>query len=179
MKSIFVSLSAHNGTLTLEKYDGKNGVYCCVLPTEESREALANLAMQVGNENYQTAKEKLHTTVVYSEKALDSVPRFIENSYEGVCEKVDFMVGHDGDTYIAASIACPALDSLHQLLLKHGAKHSFPEYVCHVTLDKYSADEWNKREAEIKEKLAEVNRQLEESRLVVSYDTVRIANLKD
>lgn len=179
MKTLFVSLSAHAGTLVLDKYDGKNGCYVCVLPNDECKEELAKIAQQIGNENYDEIKEKVHTTVVYSTAALKEIPKYIEPSFEGVCVKVESMVGHDGDTYIYAAIDCPALVNLHKTFLRNGAKHSFDDYVCHVTLDKHKADEWEAKKAEVEALIAQVNQQLEERRLVITYDEIRIANLKD
>jgi hypothetical protein len=179
MKKLFVSLSAHGGNLVLNSYTGDNGCYVCAIPSAKSKADLVNLSKAIGNTKYAETLDKLHTTVMYSEVPPSSLPKFIQPRHEGVCYKVDHMLGHDKEVYIYAAIECHTLTALHEQLKALGAEPSFPDYNCHVTLDKYQEKDWEKVKADVIAKIEEVNEQLKNKRLVVEYESVKVANLKD
>lgn len=180
MKKLFVTVSRSTGSLVLDTYDGKNGCYVCAIPDESSKKTLAGLARQIGNIDHAKLREKLHTTIMYSKRAPKALPKFNNTvAYAGICEKIESMVGHDNRVYIYASINSNPLRKLNKVFSEAGAKHSFEKYNCHVTLDKYSKEDWKENGAKIKQKLNEINGQLKTKRIYVNFDTIKVANLKD
>lgn len=181
MRTLFVTVSHSSGSLVLEKYDGKHGCYVCAIPNDTSKKILADLARKLGNIDHDELKEKLHATVIYSKRAPKILPKFDRTKirYEGICSKVESMVGHDKRIYIYAAINSNPLRKLNSIFTEAGAKHTFSKYNCHITLDKYSVEEWKTSGDKVKEKLAELNEQLKSNRLVLAFTEIKVANLKD
>ena len=180
MRKLFVTISRSVGSLVLDTYDGKNGCYVCAIPDDDSKKILSGLARQIGNIDHARLRDKLHTTIMYSKYAPKTLPKFKSNVlYEGIFEKIESMVGHDNRVYIYAAINSNPLRKLHKVFLDAGAKHSFAKYNCHVTLDKYSKEDWKENGDKIKQKLAEINGQLKTKRICINFEQIKVANLKD
>lgn len=176
MKKLFVSVSAETPKLELDSYTGNNGCYVAVLPNEETKKSLLELAFSLGFTD-ETAKEKFHTTVIYSTKPLKSVPKNVYSEYTGYCGKVNTLADHKGGIVVYAEISCPALNALHKTFKNHGAEHSYPEYLCHVTIGSLSAEEWQRDGEKYKNLIDSANSKLEERRIPIFYDKLEISNL--
>lgn len=177
MKKLFVSISAETPMLKLDSYTGNNGCYVAVLPNEETRVALLELAFSLGFTD-ETAKEKFHTTVIYSKKPLKAVPKTLFANYTGYCGKISTLVDHKGDIVVYADISCPALHALHKTFKNLGAEHSYPEYLCHVTIGSLSKDEWQMDNEKYKSLIDSTNSKLEERRIPIFYNRLKIADLR-
>lgn len=176
MKKLFVSLSSETPMLKLDSYTGDSGCYVAVLPDEETKVALLELAFSLGFTD-ETAKEKFHTTVIYSKKPLKAVPKNLSNEYTGYCGKISTLVDHKGGIAVYAEISCPALHALHKTFKNHGAEHYYPEYLCHVTIGSLSKDEWQMDNEKYKSLIDSANSKLEERRIPIFYNKLEIANL--
>lgn len=131
-------------------YTGNSGCYSCVRPDDTSKRAIVNLCERFG---LHTDPEELHCTLVYSrEKAIPMglIPVTTGRQFDAICTEVKCFQGHDDAWYVALGLDSEDLAAENKRLIESGAKHSFDDYMPHVTL------------ARVEEMTDDLKRQVEE-----------------
>lgn len=150
--------------LMYDTYDGTTGLYLAGTYTKASNRLIQDLCrfVQVPIPD----KTKLHTTIMYSEKGRPSsvdvfnVLSMYDHSFPVEANHLTVFEGHDDLYYtvIELSVDTPngqKLLSLHDHLQYVGARHSYPTFQPHITLQGTEVDP---RESSIfNNKIAEVN----------------------
>ena len=171
MKPIELFVTLCSPELEVIPYSMENGCYSAVTPDKASRLKLLNLGEQLG---FDINPDKLHITVIYSEKPV-SDPKVKSGKFAATCREVGYWTGHDGKTYVVAKINSDELHAEHQRLRSLGAEHSFPDYSPHVTLDA-SEGELSKK---LKKSIDEVNGIISRYPMELIFENQFIGDLKD
>lgn len=120
------------------RYSGQSGLYASVRPVRGFSKLRSRLR-ELGVEDV-VSQEDVHCTLIYSR---DSAPHVVKvggllikgpYNFHATPKQVRWWSGHDGDGYLVLELDSSNLHDRHLHWKELGAKHSFPEYVPHVTL---------------------------------------------
>ncbi len=101
------------------------GTYVAVLPTPST---LALVRAWADEHRFDLADD-LHVTLLYSRKVVNVVPCLDEFVATG--DRLEVLGGD-----LVLMLNCPALQARHSQLVAQGGTHDFPNYLCHMTLQK-------------------------------------------
>ena len=129
-------------TMMVESVDYKNGIYCCALPSQETKDAIKSLCAAYDVPNPLKASD-LHCTIIYSDKVdtdFESTPKYpkmLEAKFGGY----EFF-GEDKDTLVML-LDSPDLSARHKELMdKYDLNYSWDDYKPHITLS-YDAKDYD------------------------------------
>jgi aryl carrier-like protein len=110
-----------------------------VRPYAYSEHQLRSWAAQlVGAENLKAKiVDNLHATVMWSKVApAPEAMRLVDAQahYLAEFDHFEYWDGHDSDGYLVAVLTSDSLTRLHEEWKRRGARHSFDDYLIHVTL---------------------------------------------
>lgn len=101
------------------------GTYVAVLPTPSTVALLRAWA----DKNKFALVDDLHVTVLYSRKVVNVLPS--RDEFVATGDRLEVLGGA-----LVLLLNCPSLQARHAELVAQGGTHDFPDYMCHVTLQK-------------------------------------------
>ena len=120
--------------LLIESVEYKNGIYCCVNLSQETKDALKSLCSAYDVPNPLKAGD-LHCTLIYSTKVdddfecIEKYPKMLEATFDGYD-----MFGDDKNTLVI-KLNSPDLQKRHKELMdKYDLNYSYDEYRPHISL---------------------------------------------
>ena len=168
-------------SIDMTRLTGNGTTYACAVPTSETVSRL--LRMVDGTlPPFDPAelRDEAHCTLVYSKQAgidpvgLDVGPGQLSLSASMV--RVEYWAGHNGAGYVVLKLASPDLSALHKRFLAAGAKHSFDDYVPHLTI----GAKVGPKTLEMEDWLKRINRTVSGADdSVLEFDAVRVEDIRD
>lgn len=120
-----------------------NGLYVNCKLTDQSAADLSKLVAQFLPQDLRTPAHDYHVTIMYSKEfSIDmmaaqniaTTSTIAETPRTGFCEEVVWWAGHDNAGYVVCKVKSDSLNATHQKWKDAGAKHSFDDYVAHITI---------------------------------------------
>lgn len=149
------------------RYSGASGLYVQLSPTDGFAAVYKAVSQQLESFDIPLdPREELHCTMMYSREVAPhplQVARLTEDSnivFPADVTGVDYWPGHDNSHYIVLKLESKSLQDRHRQWRRTGAKHSFPDFLAHITLAHgfdVSAFNVKKVVADINKKIAAAN----------------------
>lgn len=119
------------------------GLYVNCKLTDQSAADLNKLVAQYLPQDLLAPAYDYHVTIMYAKdfsidmmtaQQIASTSTIAETPRTGFCEEVVWWAGHDNKGYVVCKVKSDSLNAIHNKWKDAGAKHSFEDYVAHITI---------------------------------------------
>jgi hypothetical protein len=115
-------------------YDRTAGTYVYVEPKISDCVNISTWSKHLGIPIPKETLTDLHCTVMWSKDVTNDASCDPSQAHVAQLDHFEYWDGHDGDGYIVAVLTSWDLHQLHNKWKLRGCRHSFPDYMPHVTL---------------------------------------------